>query len=161
LIATKSWIAELAKKVMLLQKTIVAINKIATSMGVMSQYDGQGPHHVHVRLPANMHNWASSQQICHSQFMIYLQSLQWCKCTHKVRTLDIQLYHKICDDYAQGVESLYHVQNNMSIRRNIIWGISVHSIHKGLLLFYHVCTSKKGWWGCWSEDRCTKGGSRF
>ena len=44
----------------------------------------------------------------------------------------------------EGVDFTYHVWTNMSVRRVIIWGISVHSIHKEEVLFLSlVCTCKK------------------
>ena len=35
-----------------------------------------------------------------------------------------------------GVDSSYHVRIDVSVRRGIIWGISVHSINKGEVLFF-------------------------
>ena len=43
-----------------------------------------------------------------------------------------------------GMDSSYHVlQTNVSVRRGIIWGISVHNIHKKEGFFSLVCAFKK------------------
>jgi hypothetical protein len=42
-----------------------------------------------------------------------------------------------------GVDSSYHVRTNVSVRRGIIWDISVHNIHKGVALFFFGVTFKK------------------
>jgi hypothetical protein len=41
------------------------------------------------------------------------------------------------------VDSLYHVWTSVSVERDIIWGIIVHSIHKGEVCFCLACTFKK------------------
>ena len=49
-----------------------------------------------------------------------------------------------------GVDSSYHIQSSMSVRRGIIWDISIHNIRKGEGLFEKrnqikvVCAFKKG-----------------
>ena len=35
-----------------------------------------------------------------------------------------------------GVASSYHVRTNVSVRRDKIWGSSVHGIHKGKVLIF-------------------------
>ena len=35
-----------------------------------------------------------------------------------------------------GVDFLYHVQTNVSVRRGSIWGITAHTIHNGGVLFF-------------------------
>ena len=45
----------------------------------------------------------------------------------------------------EGVDSLYHVQTNVSARMGITWGIKVHSIHKGEALFYLSVHISKGY----------------
>ena len=49
--------------------------------------------------------------------------------------------HSICvlKVDALGVDSLYHVQSNVNVRR----GISVYNMHKGIVLFFLVCRFKK------------------
>ena len=42
---------------------------------------------------------------------------------------------KGCVFITQGVDSSYHVWNNMSARRGIIWGINVQNIYKQEVLF--------------------------
>ena len=39
-----------------------------------------------------------------------------------------------------GVDSPYNVQINTNVRRDVLRGISIHSIHKGEVLFSLVCT---------------------
>ena len=36
------------------------------------------------------------------------------------------------------VDFSYHIQSDVSVRRGIIWGISVHNIHKGEVLFLKI-----------------------
>lgn len=38
----------------------------------------------------------------------------------------------------------YHIQTSVSVQRGIIWGISVHIIHKGggFVVLFVVCTCK-------------------
>ena len=36
------------------------------------------------------------------------------------------------------VDFSYHMQSDVSVRRGIIWGISVHNIHKGEVLFLKI-----------------------
>ena len=38
----------------------------------------------------------------------------------------------------------YYVQTNVSVRRGIIWGISVHRVHKGEVLFFSSVYIQKG-----------------
>ena len=38
----------------------------------------------------------------------------------------------------QGVDFLYNVQTDVSVRRGIIWGINIHIIHKGEVIFFFV-----------------------
>ena len=41
------------------------------------------------------------------------------------------------------MDSSYHIQINVNLRRAIIWGISIHSIHKGeVLIFSSVYINK-------------------
>jgi hypothetical protein len=56
------------------------------------------------------------------------------------------------------VDSSYHVQANVSVRRGIIEGISVYSIHKGEVLFISNVYILKGYQILCSKGRCTKGG---
>ena len=35
-----------------------------------------------------------------------------------------------------GVDSSYHIWTHMSVRRDITWGMSVHNIHQGEVLFF-------------------------
>ena len=35
-----------------------------------------------------------------------------------------------------GLDSSYHVQINVSVKKGIIWGISIHNIHKGEVWFF-------------------------
>ena len=49
-----------------------------------------------------------------------------------------------------GRDSSYHVGANVNVRRGIIWGISIHNIHKGEILFSMVSKlldvqKKKAW----------------
>ena len=37
---------------------------------------------------------------------------------------------------SKGMDSFYHVRTNVSVRNGIIWGMSIHSIHKEEVLFY-------------------------
>ena len=43
------------------------------------------------------------------------------------------------------MDSSYHVRINMSVRRNIIWNISVHSVHEGEVLFFFGVYIYKGY----------------
>ena len=36
------------------------------------------------------------------------------------------------------VDFSYHIQSDVSVRRGIIWGISVHNINKGEVLFLKI-----------------------
>ena len=41
------------------------------------------------------------------------------------------------------MDSSYRVHNNVSVRRDIIWDISIQGIHKGVVLFSLVCALEK------------------
>ena len=46
----------------------------------------------------------------------------------------------------QGVDSLYNVRSNVCVRRVIIWGISIHTTHKGKdIIIIIIINTKKGW----------------
>ena len=48
------------------------------------------------------------------------------------------------DCHARGVDYSYHVRTNVSVRRVIIFGISVHNIQHGeVLFFFSVCVWKR------------------
>lgn len=47
---------------------------------------------------------------------------------------------------APGVDSSYNVQANMSVRRGITRGISVHSIYKEKVLFFYSVYIYKGYY---------------
>ena len=59
-----------------------------------------------------------------------------------------------------GFDSSYHIWTNVSVRRGVIWGISVHGIHKGEVLFISSVYIEKGYLEYWSKGRCAKGGPR-
>ena len=43
-----------------------------------------------------------------------------------------------CDTLSMGMDSSYHLQTKVSVRRGIIWGISIQSMHKGEVYFHVV-----------------------
>ena len=59
---------------------------------------------------------------------------------------------------ARKVDSSYHVWTSVSVRRGIIWGISVHSIHKGVWGVVIIeCVHLEKYQNLWNKSRCTKG----
>ena len=46
----------------------------------------------------------------------------------------------MCAFQARGVDYSYHIRSNVSVERAIVQGISVHSKHKGEVLFSIGCT---------------------
>ena len=61
---------------------------------------------------------------------------------------------------AHRVDSSYNIQTNVSVRRGFIWGINVHSIHKGEVLFFSSVYIQKGYKEFQSKGKCTKGGPK-
>jgi len=55
------------------------------------------------------------------------------------------------------VDTLY-LYINTSVRRGIIWGTSIHTIHKGEVLFISSVYIQKEVFIFWSNCRCAKGG---
>ena len=51
----------------------------------------------------------------------------------------------IGDKLGVGVDSSYHVWIKLSVRRGIIWGISVHTIHKIEVLFFFSVYIQRGY----------------
>lgn len=49
-------------------------------------------------------------------------------------------------DRPRGVDSSYNVQANMSVRRGVTRGISVHSIYKEKVLFFYSVYIYKGYY---------------
>ena len=43
--------------------------------------------------------------------------------------VEATIFVAIMNDEAPGVDSTYHIQTNVSIRRGIIWGINIHNIY--------------------------------
>jgi len=63
-----------------------------------------------------------------------------------IKTIKLIFVHVIdnqCHGLSTGVDSLYHIEINMNVRRGIIWGLSVQSIHEGEVYFSLVCTLRK------------------
>ena len=58
------------------------------------------------------------------------------------------------------LDSSYHVRINVSVRRDIIWGISIHSMHKGGVYFFSNVYIYESYLILWSKGRCTKGGPK-
>ena len=54
------------------------------------------------------------------------------------------------------------ILTNVSVRRGMIWGTSVHNIHKGGVFFFSsVYIWILGYWLFWSKARCTKGSPKI
>lgn len=64
-------------------------------------------------------------------------------------------------DPKPGVDSSYHVWIDVSLRKGVMWGISIQSVHKGEVLFLFSEYFEKGYEEWWSEGRCTKVGPKL
>ena len=80
----------------------------------------------------------------------YLLELSWLWCRGSWR---------VWSDLTPGPHGVgsCHVRINVSVRRGILWGISMHSIHKGEVLFFSSVYIWKAVNFFWSEGTCTKG----
>ena len=45
----------------------------------------------------------------------------------------------------RGVDNSYHVRTNVSIRSGIVWGISVHIVHKGQVFIFSIVYTWRGY----------------
>ena len=62
---------------------------------------------------------------------------------------------------SHGVDSSYHMQTNMGVRKGNVWGISVHSINKGEVLFVFVMNIWRGYSFFTLKVDVLKGALRF
>ena len=69
------------------------------------------------------------------------------------------LYNRQALSSIPAVDSSDHIQTNMSVRRGIIWGISVHRINKGEAQIFSSVYIKKAIKNL--EGRCTKAGFKM